>query len=32
MEEFKEYKVNRPKIEDSFKLQIPKIIDIARQS
>ncbi len=32
MEEFKEYKANRPKIEDSFKLQIPKIIDIARQS
>ena len=32
MEEFKEYKANRPKIDDSFKLQIPKIIDIARQS
>jgi len=32
MEEFKEYKANRPKIEDSFKLQIPKIIDIARDS
>ena len=32
MEEFKEYKANRPKIEDSFKLQIPKIIDIAKQS
>ncbi len=32
MEEFKEYKANRPKIDDSFKQQIPKIIDIARQS
>ena len=32
MEEFKEYKANRPKIEDSFKVQIPKIIDIAKES
>lgn len=32
MEEFKEYKANRPKIEDSFKQQIPKIIDITKQS
>lgn len=30
-EEFKEYKVNRPKIDDSFKKQIPIIIDICRQ-
>jgi len=32
MEEFKEYKANRPKIEDSFKVQISKIIDIAKES
>jgi len=31
MEEFKDYKLNRPKIEDAFKIQIPQIIDIARR-
>jgi len=28
---FKEYKANRPKLDDSFKKQIPIIIDICRQ-
>jgi DNA polymerase-1 len=32
MEEFKEYKANRPKIDDTFKVQIPKIIEISKQS
>ncbi len=32
MEEFKEYKANRPEIDDSFKKQIPQIIDIAKQT
>lgn len=31
MEEFSEYKANRPKIEDKFKNQIPVIIDICKQ-
>jgi len=31
-EEFKEYKANRPEIDDSFKRQIPQIIEIAKQS
>jgi len=30
-EEFKEYKANRPEIDENFKKQIPKIIDIAKQ-
>ena len=32
MEEFKEYKANRPEIDDSFKRQIPQIIEIAKQA
>jgi len=32
METFKEYKANRPEIDDSFKRQIPQIIEIAKQS
>ena len=31
-EEFKEYKANRPKIDDSFKKQIPIIIDICKKT
>ena len=31
-EEYKEYKANRPEIDDSFKKQIPQIIDIAKQA
>jgi len=31
-ENFKEYKANRPKIDDSFKKQIPVIIDICRKA
>ncbi len=31
-ETFKEYKANRPKIDDSFKNQIPIIIDICKQT
>jgi len=31
-EEFKDYKKNRPQIEDEFKQQIPKIIDILKRS
>jgi len=31
-EEFKEYKANRPQIDDSFKRQIPQIIEIAKKA
>jgi DNA polymerase-1 len=31
-EEFKEYKANRPEIDDNFKKQIPQIINILKES